>query len=198
MDFYDIHDQTKYQITISKPANMEDLSDLFVTKEELDDMIGGNTYLHGDDKRTITLRGVISTEVKKLTDALEASGKKTIAINDEELLEVLQKNYLTDFTDGSTIFGRHGNHICYSRRYTRKKHKATQGDVNTLWGYFMYGFYNKYGCHPPHIPRYDRSVNQFKAFKDIVGWRRVRAQISNKETVKFFRQIWDNPKEFIR
>jgi hypothetical protein len=199
MDFYDIHDQTRFQITISKPVNMEDLSDLFVTKDELHDLVGGNVYFHGTDKRTITLAGVITTELRKWTDKLEASGKKTLLIEDEELLDVLKKGYVSEFTDDNDDrFGRHGDRICYARRYVRKKKKATQGDVTNMWRQFQCAFHDKYGCYPSHIPRYDRGIAHFKAWKEIIGWRRLRKQMHNKETVKFYRQIWDNPEEFIR
>jgi hypothetical protein len=199
MEFFDIHDQTKYQITVSKPNSVEELSDLFVTKEELDDLCGGNHFFHGGNgKRTITLKGVIATELTKLADELQASGKKTIPINDEELLAVLKTGYLVDFMDEDDRFGRHGDRICYARRWKRKKVKATQGDVRSLWNTLASGFQVRYGCYPSHIPIYDRHLSMFKAFKKIVGWRAVRNQTYDKETAKFFRQIWDNPEEFIK
>ena len=197
MEFYDIHEQTPYQITVSKPENMEDLSDLFITGDELQDLVGRHSYV-SDKHSTIILSGVITAAVKELTEKLEASNKKTIRIDDEELLEVLKENYLSAFTPQDSGFGRHGNTICYTRRYKRKKHTATQGDVTMMWSYLSYAFRNKFDTFPTHIPRYDRTINMFKAFKSIVGWRRVRTCIHDKKTVKFFRQIWDNPEEYIR
>lgn len=197
MDFYDIHEQTAYAVKVSKPENMEDLSDLFITEEELTDIVGRNPFV-GNHPVTITLKGVIEAEVKKLTDKLEASSKKTIPIDNEELLEVLKTGYLSDYTPGCDLYGRHGDRICYARRYKRKKHKATQGDVKQLWDTFQYAFKDKYGCYPSHIPRYDRHLPMFRAWQKIIGWRRVRTHIHNKDTLKFYRQIWDNPEEYIR
>lgn len=194
--FYDIVEQTKYQITISKPEKMEDLSDLFVTKEELIGLIG-ERYFHGAGPHTTTLSNVVAAEVKAWGEKLVSSGKKTLLITDDDLLDVLKQGYLSDYGEGDTRFGRHGDRICYTRQFKRKKTKVTQGDVNHLWDYLFYGFRERFSVYPSHVPRYDRGVNMFKAYKTIVGWRRVRKHMS-KTYVKFYRQIWDNPEEHIR
>ena len=196
--FYDVHEQTKYQITISKPANMEDLSDMFITAEELRDLTGSSYFNVGEGAKPICLQSVVEAEVNKLTEKLDASGKKSLLIEDEELLEVLKNGYLSDFLNGSDEFGRHGNRICYARRYKRKKHKATQSDVTGLWFALQDAFKAKFNVYPSHIPRYERHIPMFKAFQKIVGWRRVRATTTNKERAKFYRQIWDNPEEYIK
>lgn len=198
MEFYDIHEQTKYKITISKPEKMEELSDLFITKDELDDALGKHSYYFtGNNERTLLLNSVIASAVDEWGAKLDESGKKTLIIEDEELLDVLKEHYVSDF-DISGRYGRHGDRICYARRYKRKKTKPTQGDVRLLWNYLMYGFRDKFGCYPSHIPLYDRHLSMFNAYKKIVGWRLVRKQICDKTVVKFFRQIWDNPGEFIK
>lgn len=197
-EFYDILEQTKYRITVSKPKNMEDLSDLFVTKDELLTLIGRHQYLGGTEKRSIIMNGVVCTELKIWTDKLIASGKKTLRIDDEDLLDVVKKGYLTDFMEDDDRFGRHGNRICFARQFKRKKTKVTQGDVTKVWGYFTCAFYDKFKTRPSHIPRYDRHVRMFNAFKKIVGWRLMRKQMSDKTMVKFYRQIWDNPEEHVK
>lgn len=199
MDFYDIHEQTRFQITISVPEKMEELSDMFVTKEELQDLLGPHAYLPSsptNGHRTYTLKSVIEREVKEWADKLVASGKKTLIIDDEELLDVLKQGYLSDYTEDDDRFGRHGDRICYARRYKRKKTKVTRGDVTDMWHCFQYAWRDKYGCYLPHIPRYDRGINLFKALKDVVGWRRMRKHISD-EKLKFYRMIWDNPEEHV-
>jgi hypothetical protein len=196
MQFYDILEQTKYQIRISKPKNIEDLSDLFVSREELDELIGPHRYINSDGEHISTMRAVVNQEIMKWGDKLIASGKKTLPIDDQDLLDVLKSGYVTDYTHPDTRFGRHGDRICYARRYTRKKTKVTRGDVNDLWSFLFQGWYTKFKCWPAHVPRYDRSISMFKAFKKIVGWRLVRGHM-NKEYVQFYRQIWDNPEEHI-
>lgn len=197
MEFYDIQEQTKYKITLSKPENMEELSDLFITEEEAKDLIGPGFWIHGTDSRTVIMKNEVERAVAHWAEKLEESGRKTLPIDDEELLDVLKEGYLSDFTPQTDKYGRHGDRICYARQHRRVKKKATQGDVQALWSYLQHGFRQKYGCYPSHIPRYDRGITMFKAFKKIVGWRRVRAEIKDKTYVKFIRQIWDNPEEFI-
>jgi len=198
--FYDVLEQTKYQITVCKPAALEDLSDMFISSEELRDLTGqGNShnYLGEGQTRKLCLKSSVTAEINKLIAKLETSGKKSIPIEDEDLLDVLKGGYLSDFIDDDTTFGRHGDRLGYKKRYARKKHKATQGDVRNLWDALSNGFYDKYKTWPTHIPKYDRHIRMFKAFKKIVGWRLVRSR-TDKEQAKFYRQIWDNPEEYIR
>ena len=196
--FYDVLAQTKYSITISRPDKVEELSDMFITKEELDALCGGNMYFSGQGPTTRVLNAVVTTETMAWADKLVASGKKTLRIDDEDLLDVLKRGYLSDYMDECTLYGRHGDRICYSRQFKRVKKKATQGDVTNLWRHMMYAFYDKYGCHPSHIPRYDRHIPMFKAWKKIIGWRAVRKRIGPSTNLKFYRLIWDNPEEHIK
>ena len=198
MDFYNIHDQTDYKITISKPESVEDLSDLFVTKDELEDIVGRGFYVYSTGPVTFTLKKTVEREVRKWADKLDGSKKKSILIEDQELLDVLKGGHVTDYTPDTTEYGRHGDRLCYARRYKREKTRATQGDVSSLWSTFSRAFKEKFGCYPSHIPRYDRHPTHFKAWKKILGWKVVRQCIYDKESAKFYRQIWDNPEEYIK
>ena len=199
MQFYDVLEQSKYQIKVSKPETVDQLSDLFITEEELQAIVGRHFHFYGKEPRSFVLREVISAELGKWAEKLDASGRKTLIIEDDELLDVMKDKclYMTDFFDGDDTYGRHGDRICYARRYKRKKTKPTKGDVRDLWSHFIYAWYKKFDCYPPHIPLYDRHLKQFLAFKKILGWRIVRAQMYDKDRVKWFRQIWDNPEEYV-
>jgi hypothetical protein len=197
MDFYDIHEQTKYKITISQPENVEELSDMFTTKEELESLVGTGIWINGNSKRSFFLDKVISEEIAKLGKKLDESGKKTILIEDHELLDALKGSYVSDY-DAEGRFGRHGDRLCYARRYTRKKTKPTQGDVRAMWSQLQYAFRRKFGCYPSHIPRYDRHLTMFKAWQKIIGWKAFIAGVGNKEDRKWFRMIWKNPEEYMK
>ena len=199
MNFYNVHDQTDYKITISRPESVEDLSDLFITEDELQDIIGRNVYVYSaNTPSTYTLTKTVEQAVRKWADKLDKSKKKSILIEDQELLDILKGGYVTDYTPGTDTYGRHGDRLCYAKRYKRKKTRATQGDVTDLWNVFSFAFNKKFGCYPSHIPRYDRHVTHFKAWKKILGWKVVRQCMRNTESVKFYRQIWDNPEEYIK
>lgn len=197
MQFYDILEQTPYKIMIAKPENMEDLSDLFVTEEELEEMVGRNVMVYGKTQ-TIKLNNTITREVIAWAEKLVASGKKTLRIEDEALVDVLKEGHLRDYTEDDTRFGRHGDRICYAQQFKRKKTKVTGGDVKKMWDMFTYAFREKFNVYPTHIPRYERGVNMFKAYKSIIGWQLMRKQMHNKDLVKFYRQIWDNPEGHIK
>lgn len=194
--FYDIHEQTKYKITVSLPNKPEDLSDFFTTSDELKLSIGNFPYVSNSGKTELFFRPTIKMAIKEWGDKLVKSGKRTLIIDDEELLDILKDNHISDFTDAD--YARRGNRICYKSNYKRKKTKPTQGDIRQLWHALMYGFRRKHGCYPSHIPMYDRHITMFKAFKQIVGWRRVRMSLSEGDQVRFIRQIWDNPEEYIK
>ena len=198
VQFYNIKDQTQYSITVSKPEKVEDLSDWFVSREELEALTGTRGYLHVTSKdHKIRLDNVVREAILNLGEKLIKSKKKTLPIDDEDLLDVLKSGYLTDMAGGDTRFGRHGDRICFARRYNRKKTKATKGDVKLLWNTFSYAFRQKYDCYPSHIPTYDRTLVHFKAWQKIIGWRRIEEATHKKEQRKFFRQIWDNPEEYV-
>lgn len=196
MEFYDVIEQTKYRITISRPEYVDQLSDLFMTEDELKDIIGKHTYCPSTGRpRTFLLNEVITSELQKWADKLEASGKKTLLIEDDELLDVLKNNsYVTDFIDRK--YGRHGDRICYARRYERKKTKPTKSDVHQIWHAFQSAFRDKFGCYPSHIPRYDRHASMFRAYKKILGWQRCKKYLGSSN-LRFYKQIWDNPEEYV-
>jgi hypothetical protein len=198
--FYNVHEQTKYKVVLSAPESIEELTDWFMTYDEVAELVGvqhwGSPY--GTNKRTVLLEGVITSEIKKWAERLENSGKKTLLIDDEELLDILKSGYLSDFA-GTDAYGRHGDRICYARRYKRVKKKATKSDIRHFWLYtYPYAFRNRYGCYPPHVPTYDRHLPQFLAAKKLLGWKHVNAVIVNSDTRKFTKQIWDNPEEYIK
>lgn len=197
MQFFDVHEQSKYRITVSRPENVDQLSDLFMTEEELKDLVGRNFYCPSTGRpRRFLLNEVITSELQKWADKLEASGKKTLLIEDDDLLDVLKNDsYVTDFIDNK--YGRHGDRICYARRYQRKKKRPTKTDVHQMWHIFQSAFRDKFGCYPSHIPRYDRHNIMFRAFQKMLGWKRCRKYMSGGEQVKFYRQIWDNPEEYV-
>lgn len=198
MEFYDVHEQTKYKITVSQPESIDQLSDIFMTEEELQDIVGRNFYCPNNGKeRSFILNAVVERELQAWADKLQLSNKKTLEIDDEELLDVLKDSYVSEYIGSE--FGRHGNRICYSKRYKRKKVKPTKSDVANMWWMFDHAFCSKFGCYMPHIPRYNRHVTLFRALQKIVGWRRMRKVMdgSDPETIKFYRQIWDNPQEYV-
>lgn len=198
MEFFDVHEHTKYKITICRPESIDQLSDMFTTEDELKDLIGDRYFRTSSTKpRTYLLNDVITKELEKWADKLDASGKKTLEIDDEELLDILKSSsYVSDFIDES--YGRHGNRICYSRRYKRTKKKPTRSDVREFWiRIFPYAFRSKFDCFSPYFTTYDRHLAMFKAWKKVLGWKACSKFMSDPTQRKFYRMIWDNPEEYV-
>jgi hypothetical protein len=201
MIFYDILEQSEYEISFSRPGKPENLSDLFITHEELSDLIGrpeSNRMYSTSTPYKVTLDAVVKSAVEKLAQELQKSGKKSIPIDDAELLAVIKRRGGLRSFSYEGLYCIRKDRICYAKSYKRIKKKATQGDLRRLWIDFQHAYCKKYGCYPPHITLADRSRKQFEAWKKIVGWKFISKQASSKEERKFYRQIWDNPEEFMK
>ncbi len=198
--YFDIQEQSRYGMIVTIPKEMSDLSDSFVTREELQDLTGNmNLYIANQPGATTTLmfHELIGAEVKKLVDQLDASDKKSVLIKDQELLDVLKNGRAYEMARyAGNEYCRHGDRIKYYKSRRRIKKTASKSDRNYMWSIFMNAFHEKYGTHMPFIPLWYRTLALFKAYKKLIGWKAFRAAINNKDQVKFFRQIWDNPEEY--
>ena len=198
MDFYNVEEQTKYKLKISRPESIEKLTDWFMSHDEVTDLIGSSFYLTtGSSSRTFLCKSVIVKELEKWANALEASGKKTLRIQDPDLLDVLKDgNYITNFIDEK--YGRHGDRICYARRYARVKKKPTKSDVREFWlRIFPDAFKDKFGAWPPYHTTYDRHLAAFRAWQKCLGWKACSRRMFDPEQKKFMKMIWDNPEEYV-
>ena len=191
MQFFDVHEHTKYMVEISRPESIDQLSDYFMSEDELKDMIGGHFYCPS----TNTPRKFLCNDL--ITKELENwAAKKTLIIEDEDLVDVLKTTYVSYYIDEK--YGRHGNRICYARRYKRKKKKPTKGDVREFWiRIFSHAFMSKFGAWPPYFSTYDRHLSAFKAWQKVLGWKACSKHMHDPVQKKFFKMIWDNPEEYV-
>ncbi len=189
--YYDVIEQSKYHIEVKMIDNLEDVSDVFYTHEEICTLTG-ESYI-SKHQRVIYFDDLIKKELENWSGQLEESGKKTIVIKDHELVETLKNSArsLADFAGHKYM--RRGDRIGYYIK--RKKTKATKGDLRTMWTHLEGAYHDKYTCWLPHIPGWVRTLTLFESLQDIVGYRRVRARM-HEDDVKFLRQIWYNPKEY--
>ena len=44
LGFYNVHEQSAYKIVVSKPENLTDISDLFISSQELKELTGKTQY----------------------------------------------------------------------------------------------------------------------------------------------------------
>jgi hypothetical protein len=204
--FYNVIEQTRFHIKVSGVIhNHEDLGDAFINLEELE-LLAGDNYMYGmealREPKSFFLNGSIKTSLLPYIEELEAnSKKKSVLIKDQALLDAIKSSHQTMSDYVGHDYGRHGNRIRYKSSLTRKQTKPLQSDKHNLWGYMTSGFYEKYDASFPYAKKWERNLELFCALKAIVGWKRTRAAMKGWERatpqqIKFYRQIWDNPKDY--
>jgi hypothetical protein len=210
LTYYNVEHQNAYTITVSQVTSLEDLGDVFVTNEELNELgvsysesiiahrlaSVGLAHMKPNERLTrYTLKSSVEQALKHWRDKLIRSRKRTIVIEDQDLLAVLKDSIGVVQDHLGNKYCRRGDRLGYTTRYKRKQTKPTQANRTHLWEAMECGFRQKYGAWLPHCPRWMRQLNLFKAYKDCVGWRRTRQNL-NSENAKWCRIIWDNPEEY--
>jgi hypothetical protein len=212
-EYFDIVEETKYTITISKPANILELSDCFMTEEEILERASIQQYtLRGmspGTTKTIVDDEAIKRGVEHWVVELKRSGKKSIQITDQDLLDNLTTCIWSSNRNVRTItnqvYTKHGDRIL--RFVPRRKTRATRGDLRELWWDISRAWKEHVGTWTPHIPQYSQTPEFMAFFKKALGWRRVRKSMRRnydetraqfRARVKFKRYIWDHPEEFKR
>ena len=199
--YFNVEEQSKYSVKVAAPTNMEDLSDAFITREELQQLTGNHgLYVAVNGKSAITtvlFHTTIEAELTKYAERLDVSSHKSILIEDDELVEALKDGRARHVMDYiGRKYCRHGDRLRYFASRRRVKRNATKGDMRDFWSIFSDAFSAKYGTYLPHAPIWYRTLKLFKAYQKILGWRRCRKHM-NKDNAKFYRQVWDNPEEYI-
>ena len=207
--YYNLEENSKYCMSISRPKSIEDLDDNFMCEDEIQEINSDQVYLPSiGSTRTIIKHAAIKAELAVWVDKLIASKKRSILITDQELLDTLERGEawnVPSYTDDK--FTRHGERLRY--RVKRKKTRATRGDLNQTWWIMLEAFDKKFSVRLPHHPMYIRRLELFLVYKKLIGWRAFcKAQETHwygygkergiKEQRKFHRYIWDNPEEFMK
>ena len=198
--YHDILSKTRYMIEIGPAVNIEDVSDEFIDSEEYRELTGNSMYGRTAAPRTNVLHTVVKTELEMWAGKLEGCGRKSIVIDDEELVTALKHHFSSHVSDyvGET-YCRHGDRLRYSVSRKRVKTKVTKTDARIMWSILHDAFHSKYGAHLPYTPVWYRRLALFNVYKKIVGWRAARERILKghytHSHLKFYRKIWDNPEE---
>ncbi len=198
-EYFNVLEKTRYCMTIMKTESMADLEDSFISSDELRDLVGPTNYYMGGSPgpKMFFFHDVIEADLVKYTQRLEASGKRSIRIDDPDLVEALKDSrakHLKEYTDEN--YCRHGSRIRYWSSRKRIKKAVTAGDVAQMWGIFSSAFQGKYGTYMPWPNSYNRTVALFNVFKKFTGWRACRKHMPDN-LVKWYRLIWDNPEEYL-
>lgn len=191
--YYNIEERDRFSISISCAKNVEDLSDNFIDSEDYRDLTGRAVY-HASGIVRNMIHSLIKSELETLMEQLVGSGKKTILIGDDELVTALKDPHCHNVADYIPGYCRHGDRLQYSRTRRRRKTKVTKTDARDMWGIFGSAFFTKFGTHMPYVPMWYRRLTLFKVYKKLIGWRKMCGHME-RNNIKFYREIWDNPEE---
>lgn len=201
--FYNVISETEYTVEVLAVDKIEDVSNNFMTREELQEKVGPEVYLYEYKPYTqqhYRLDQKIKDALKYWANKLEASGKASIVIDDEDLLSFLRSSYyrVQDFL--SDDFARRKNKLTYNVRRRRKKIKTkpSKSDARHFWYALEHAFRITHGVYPGYIKARERTAKLFIALSPTIGWKAFRSCLKAKdtETIKFYRMIWNKPQEY--
>jgi len=193
MRYYTIEAETKYYVELSGPVPIEEVTNEFVSEDEL-------SYEGRYPRAGVMLRyDVIRKALDELCSKLEKSKKRTIQIKDQDLLDALcheRCEPITELTGGT--FSRRKDRLCYPPK-PRKKVKPTKGDAKNLIRIAADAVYIEFGTWFPRIALVEYRAGLLLMFKKVFTWKQMRSFIPrhDEKNLKFYKQIWDNPKEYL-
>ncbi len=188
--YYDIMDQSKYHVVVKPIEDLTEVSDNFYTYDEMNEITGG--YHSATSQRHVYFEKLMRTELEAWAAKLEASGKKSLVIDDHELVEALKMQQQPLSHYAGSKYTRRMDRIGYYRK--RVKKRATMGDKRIMWDVLVSGWNAKYGAWLPHIPNWNRSHGLFKALQKATGYNTCRPFMP--DDYQWCRHIWYNTEEY--
>jgi len=185
---YEIQSQTKYSITITEIDNIEDCGDHFITQEELTEM--GIRYNYGTAPRLFDNK--IKAEINRLISKI-AEGKKSIIIDDDELVEVLTSSSraVSEFVKGTR---RVGNRLSLYTKKVVPQTKVKYKNWTTLVLAYERILKEKFEVYVD-VKRNDSDRKGFvEVFKKGFTWEDVlEIDVVDKDDIEWCKKLWDNP-----
>jgi len=198
MQLYTIAAQSKYMLFIEQIVDIEDAGDDFITAEEMCEMTGEEfneaRRYYFDDR--VFRRDAIKEALGVLADEIRKTGKKSVLIKDDELLEVFKQGYsISEFAEG---FRRVGNRLFLQEKKPNGPKKANMNVLayrvqQTVNNGNKYEIEIKYASHD--VPGTIALCKKLVSWEDIL-WEDNGYKNVNDETIGFCKQIWDNPNIF--
>jgi hypothetical protein len=190
--YYNIDEDNKYSMVVTKCQNMEDVGDHFVTSEEMKEL-GHSTFCGRIIKDATIVADANSWFLK-----LEKNELRSIKVTDEELVFALRENrhLLVDIGDGDLKLraGRLGH---YRDPKPRTKKRATKTDSKSCVDIAVYAAERKFHLTFPYVTAYNRTANLLKMLKKIVTWKDMKAATYNTRDLAWVKKVWDNPQEYL-
>lgn len=205
--YYEVEEQSKYYIIINKIDSLEEAMDVVYTSEELKELYGiDERYYYGTGHRFFKkkIAGVLNGYKRKIPE-----GKKSIKIDDDELIEALKVAYDKGYSLSDYIKGcrRVGNRLYI---HTKKaKAKATKRDAKNFLNSFVWYLRSVSGLLLDLTGDMNDNVSETSinwvrnqaTWDEYVEWVRAdhpRRQwyMPSDDDLVWYKQVYDNPTMF--
>lgn len=199
--FYTIEEDTKYTTTFTRTDNVEDVGEEFLTWEEFNEMYGNsyNNYWYEDGQYTYIKVAKVTNVLNDVKQQLIADKKKSMVVNDEELIHALVK-YSRAVSNFVPNMRRVGNRFSYDETVKKEKVGPKKTDVTALVNIAARIASKASGIEITFKYVQCNCRYAVETVKKLVSWEDlVRYFPENKieqKIVDNYKQIWDNPAMF--
>jgi hypothetical protein len=192
---YTIESDSPYHVKLAEIKNIEDAGDEFYTEEELQEALGiTNLYTYS----AIVKRAKVEEELNNLKQQIIKKGKKTIIIDDQELVDFFSHHggAVSDYVKG---LRRVGNRLFLHEK--KAKTEATKRDFqsfvsracNQISKLSNFNFDIKYTeNNRPVAVEMIKKLLTWEQLIDVNKWNQV---LSDEDKI-WYKMIWDNPNYF--
>lgn len=189
--FFNVVSDTKYFIELEGIDSIEDAGEDFVTSEELQEMTGMSYFGTGVFLKEQKIKEELAGWKQKIIDR----GSKTIVIDDQELIGILQQQdrSVSEFVEG---LRRVGNRLFLHDK--KEKVVATKSNHDKLIGLATRAIGEKFGFIVEVKFYQKKRSSATSMIKKLIEWEDIpfgQFDYSEKEQ-ELMKQTWDNPTMF--
>lgn len=195
---FTIEEESPFHIKPKQIENIEDADDIFYTEEELCELLGVKYF---NSYGPIVKRNKVEEELNRLKQKIIESGKKSIVIDNVELVEFFKSNDLLAVSDYVKGLRRVGNRLSIHEKVERTSFKKRDVQslinacINVVNSQAKFTFELKY-VHEDYVKAVEL-VKKLVTFEQVMEY--VDEDTWNRYTdhKRFFKDIWDNPEKIL-
>jgi hypothetical protein len=205
---YVITSKTKYVTCIDRVDNIEDVDGDFYTYDEIQSITGGYCTAYGAHFHHETFKNDLAALVSKMN----ADGKKSIVIDDEDILDCFTTGIAGNISQYVPGTRRIGNKIVLQE--SKKTTKPNKKLLRTLVDIATWKIIRKYNVEFKQINIHSSYSGTINMIKRLIDWEDVFSLPEQKAITMFetwvvekirsltedelvaFKYIWDNPTMF--
>lgn len=218
MKYYDVLERNRYIMIVKECEDITELSDTFVTSEQLGDL--GHTHYYGSGKQKVFFEAQIRKTLQSWIDLIKPGCNSTRNTTSEilQLIEAVDtwklNHYLDDLNESGQPLYAVGagqnptirNQTAARAKPRKRSQRIIQRDYKSLIRLMTHGMYTKYDI----TIEWDLYSYGFQSrvnfAKKVLAWRDITKQVKEKsyfwgfsagsltkEDLVYIKQLWDNP-----